>query len=121
MDKGVFFIWYEFGLRKIKDEMIHNIEENVEQALFKAEIFDEILSYSFESENEKIRKNVLIDTRTTDVFLPKTKYLELVGDKNTENTELLVNKKYKEIIIYTTDTKPETIIDIVIINMRIKL
>ncbi len=94
MDEGVFFIWYEFGLRKIKDEMIHNIEENVEQALFKAEIFDEILSYSFEAENEKIRKNVLIDTRTTDVFLPKTKYLELVGDKNTENTELLVNKKY---------------------------
>ncbi len=93
-DEGIITIWYEFGLRKLEDDVTHNMEENVDQIKYKAEIFDEVLSYSFESSNEKIRKTALIDTRTSGVFVPRTKLGELVGNENVDNTDLLVNKKY---------------------------
>ena len=41
-----------------------------------------------------MRKSVLIDTRTKEVFIPKAKYGELVGSDKLQMMDLLVTKKY---------------------------
>ena len=61
---------------------------------FKAVIRNEVLSFSYTSDFEKIRKSLLIDTRTNEVFVPKTKYEEILGRSNLSVTDLLVMKKY---------------------------
>lgn len=93
-DEGSFDVWYDYCLKKVEDDNTLNMDENTSQMKYKVEVFDEVLSYAFTSKNEKIRKGLLIDTRTTEVFVPRAKFAELVGDDKTKNTDLLVNKKY---------------------------
>lgn len=93
-DEGSFDVWYDYCLKKVEDDNTLNMDENTSQMKYKVEVFDEVLSYAFTSKNEKIRKGLLIDTRTTEVFAPRAKFAELVGDDKTKNTDLLVNKKY---------------------------
>lgn len=57
----------------------------------KAVIVDEVLSYSYECGDKKIRKMPIINTRTSDVFLPKSKYNVLTG--NEDEKDLFVAKK----------------------------
>lgn len=91
---GVYHIWYQFSIRKVADETSINIEEDDDSNLkYKAEIFGEIMEYSFSSETEKIRKGILIDTSTAEVFTPKSKFNELLGDEKNNITELLVVKR----------------------------
>ena len=89
-----FDVWYEFCLGKTEDDTSVNMDEGSSQKKYKAEIFDEILSYAFVSKTEKRRKSPLIDTHTSDVFVPRAKYDELVGLDKEKNTDLLVNKKF---------------------------
>ncbi|WP_352398175.1 AAA family ATPase [[Clostridium] aminophilum] len=93
-DKGVFDVWYEFGIRKTVDETAVNMQEDGHVLQQKTEIFDEVLSFAFSSKNEKIRKSPLIDTRSKGVFVPRSKWLELVGRDGEKNTDLLVTKRY---------------------------
>ena len=93
-DEGTFDVWYEFCIGKAEDNTSVNMEENSSQIKYKTEIFDEVLSYAFMSRTEKIRKSPLIDTRTSEVFVPKAKYGELVGAGKDKTTDLLVNKKF---------------------------
>ncbi|MBQ8116933.1 MAG: AAA family ATPase [Lachnospiraceae bacterium] len=93
-DEGTFDAWYEFCLGKAEDDTSLNMEESSSQIKYKAEIFDEILSYAFVSKTEKTRKSSLIDTRTSEVFVPRAKYDELVGTDKEKSTDLLVNKKF---------------------------
>ena len=91
-DEGVFQVWYEFSLGKVHDVMQDNMEGVQKTGKIKAEIYDEVLSYSVKSKDDKVRKGPLIDTRTKDVFIPKVKYQELLGDE--VKTEILVTKKF---------------------------
>ena len=78
--KEVFYdIWYQFSMKRVVDES--EIEENDisnSKIKYKVQIFDEILSFSYTSKEKKIRKNSLIDTRTSEVFIPRSKYIELL-------------------------------------------
>lgn len=93
-NEGVFDVWYDFCLKKVEDENALNMEENSAPIKYKVEIFDEVLSYAFTSKDEKQRKSPLIDTRTTELFVPRAKFAELVGDDKEKNTDLLVDKKF---------------------------
>lgn len=93
-EKALYDIWYQFSMRKVIDES--QIEENdLEgvEAKYKAQIFDEVLSFSYISGEKKIRKSTLIDTRTSEVFLPKSKYNELLEKNNEDIMELLLTKR----------------------------
>ena len=59
----------------------------------KVELFGEVLSFSYESKDEKLRKAPLIDTRTEELFAPRAKRLELVGDEKDNYMDLLVTKR----------------------------
>jgi hypothetical protein len=91
---GKYEAYYELSIKKISEGSSNNIytEHNVSEN-FKTVVFDEVLSYSFENENKKIRKSQLIDTRCTDVFIPESKYNCLIGKDKAKKTDLLVAKK----------------------------
>lgn len=90
-------IWYQFSLRKAEDNDLIDIEvSNTAQPNIRVEIYNEVLSYGFTSKEEKLRKSALIDTRS-EVFVPKTKFVELVGNNKTQNTDLLVTKKLTQV------------------------
>ena len=91
---GAFDVWYDFCLKKVEDDTVLNMDGNSNQKKYRAEICDEVLSFSYTAGDVQQRKTLLIDTRTNEVFLPKTKLVELVGVENSENTDLLVDKKY---------------------------
>lgn len=86
-------VWYELSLRKAKAEESINLNENSRPTKYRVEIFEEVLTYSCLGDRGRTRKNVLIDTRTPDVFIPRTKFKELVGEESANTTDLLVNKK----------------------------
>lgn len=92
--EGIFNIWYQFSIKKTADDSMVNLEEeNSSDMQYKTEIFAEVLEYSFSSETEKIRKGILIDTRTKDVFVPKSKYRELLGKSKSTVTDFMVTKR----------------------------
>lgn len=91
---GEYNVNYEFSIRKDIDETIQNINPNdLGDEKYKATIFDEVLSYSFTSDSEKVRMGPLVDTRTDGVFVPESKYKVLVGTSKKKKTDLLTTKK----------------------------
>ena len=93
-EKALYDIWYQFSMRKVIDES--QIEENELEGVetkYKAQIFDEVLSFSYISDEKKIRKSTLIDTRTSEVFLPRSKYNELLEKNNEDIMELFLTKR----------------------------
>lgn len=87
-------IWYQFSLRKAEDnDSIDTEDSNSAQPHIRVEIYDEILSYGFTNKEEKLRKSALIDTRSEEIFVPKTKFVELVGNDKSQNMNLLVTKR----------------------------
>lgn len=94
----LYHIWYEFGIRKMEDDAVFNLQENdAEVTTYKTEIYNEVLSYACLNGAEKVRKGALIDTRTEEVFIPRSKYSEFVGNDKTEAMNLLVAKKYAQV------------------------
>ena len=74
-------VWYQFSMRKVIDESATSSDETTNaNVTTKVEMFDEVLSFSYESKTDKMRKAPLIDTRTDELFAPKAKMQELVGD-----------------------------------------
>ncbi len=86
--------FYEFKLSAEKIEASQNIvlEEN-EEIHYKPVISGEILSYSYESKDVKIRKSPLIDTNSQKIFTPVNKYSCLVGKNKEVAMNLMVDKK----------------------------
>ena len=84
---------YEFWIVKDDGLLLQNIDgiENDEER-YGVRLFNEVLSYGYESPEEKCRMGALIDTRKG-IFLPQTKYDCLVGKDKETDTELLVAKK----------------------------
>ena len=89
-------VWYQFGLKKATDEPVSNAEEELSTnatTTTRVELFDEVLSFSYETKEEKLRKAPLIDTRVDELFAPKAKLVELVGDDKEQYMDLLVTKR----------------------------
>ena len=77
-----------------KTEAAQNMDINEHLDIqYKAVIKDELLSYSYEDENAKIRKSPLIDTASSKVFAPAGKYACLIGKDKNQAMELMVAKK----------------------------
>lgn len=90
----VYNVWYQFSLRQAVDEVTASVnDETVTNTTTKVELFDEILSFSYASKKAKMRKAPLIDTRAEELFAPKAKMLELVGDQKEKYMDLLVTKR----------------------------
>ena len=86
--------WYQFSIRKVIDENTVSVDEAANaNTTTKVEMFDEVLSFSCESKTDKMRKAPLIDTRTDELFVPKAKMQELVGDDKENYMDLLVTKR----------------------------
>lgn len=88
----IYTAWYQFSVRKVIDESVASSDETT-NTITKVEMFDEVLSFSYESKNDKMRKAPLIDTRTDELFAPKAKMQELVGDDKEKYMDLLVTKR----------------------------
>lgn len=93
-EEVVYNVWYQFSMRKVIDETIVSIDEAAyTNDKTKVEMFDEVLSFSYESKVDKMRKAALIDTRTDELFVPKAKVQELIGDNKEKYMDLLVTKR----------------------------
>ena len=90
---GTYHAIYSFSLRKEKDETVQNSTTDAETASYRACLFNEELKCSFESESEKIRLSPLMDTKTDEIFIPRSKYRLLVGAGKSIATDLLVAKR----------------------------
>lgn len=89
-DESEYSVEYEFSIRKEVDESEHNLEETEETDVnYKTVLFDEVLSYSYRSKEKKLQKQPFVDTRTEDVFVPKTKYSLFIGDDKKTESNLL--------------------------------
>lgn len=88
-------VFYEVSLRRELDHTEHNTEQPSLEESYKAVLFDEVLSYSYECEDKKARLSPVIDTRTADdvVFLPAAKYQVIIGRNKETATSLLVAKR----------------------------
>lgn len=93
--KCAYSVFYEVKLRREPDRTEHNTEQPSIEEKFKAALFDEVLSYSYECEDNKIRLSPIIDTRTADdtIFSPASKCKTIVGKDKELITGLLVEKK----------------------------
>ena len=94
-NKGrVFNATYEFSLMKDNENFLQNIENSeLKDNQYEVRLFNEVLSYAYESESEKSRLSPLIDTRKAIVFVPQVKLDCLVGKDKEILTELVVAKR----------------------------
>ena len=94
-DGSVYSVFYEVSLRREFNQIEHNTELTSVEETYKAVLFDEVLSYSYEFGDDKVRLSPVIDTRTAEdiVFLPATKYQIIIGKDKETTTNLLVAKQ----------------------------
>lgn len=88
-------VFYEVSLCRNLDHTDHNTEQLSIDESYKAALFNEVLSYSYEHGNKKIRLSPIIDTRTSEnvVFAPAAKYRSIIGKSKESSTSLLVAKQ----------------------------
>ena len=92
---SVYSAFYQLNLRRDIDSTEHNTDQLSYDEHYKAVIFDELLSSSYECAEKKVRLSRVIDTRTNEdvVFVPDAKYHSLVGGDKETLTSLLVAKQ----------------------------
>lgn len=91
---GKYEVFYEFHLRKEENTQEQNLDvDPVREKRTMAVISDEILSYSFDDGQERLRKSPLIDTRTDQAFVPVAKYECLIGKEKDKMVNLLVSRQ----------------------------
>lgn len=88
-----FNVVYELSFKKEEDDSTVNTDGTVSAGHYKLVVFDEVLSFSSQSENGKTMMQPLIDTRRDETFGPKTKYDILIGKNKSVFTDLIVAKK----------------------------
>jgi len=94
----VYNAWYQFSLRKVQDENVVSVDDGANiNTVTKVEISEEVLSFSYETKTDKMRKAPLIDTRTDELFSPKAKMQELIGDDKEKYMDLLVTKRLTKV------------------------
>lgn len=91
----VYSALYEANLRREAGHTEHNTDQPSSEESYKAVIADEVLSYSCEFGGKKIRFSPVIDTRTAKdtVFLPASKYREIIGKSKENLVSLLAAKQ----------------------------
>lgn len=91
----IYSVFYEVSLCRALNHIEHNTEQLSIDESYRAVLSDEVLSYSYECENKKVRRSPVIDTRTSKdiVFLPDVKYQSLIGKNKETMTSLLVAKQ----------------------------
>ena len=91
---GKYQAYYDFKLKAEKIEASQNLGvQPSEETHHKAVISGEVLGYSYEDEKTKIRKGALIDTTSSKVFTPASKYTCLLGKDKDLAMNLMVDKK----------------------------
>lgn len=86
--------FYDFKLKAEVIETAQNLAiSDGEEVHYRPVITEELLSYSYEDEQTKVRKSPLIDTSTPKVFVPVGKYNCLIGKDKDKAMDLLVEKK----------------------------
>lgn len=88
-------VFYEVSLRRDLNQTENNTEQPSIYESYIAVVFDEVLSYSYECEDVKIRLSPVVDTRTSEdaVFIPAAKYQSIIGKDKETTTSLLVAKQ----------------------------
>ncbi|MDO4292753.1 MAG: AAA family ATPase [Eubacteriales bacterium] len=92
--------FYEVSLRRELNSMGHNTEIPSIDEGYRAVLFDEVLAYSYENKDLKVRLSPVIDTRAAEdaVFLPAAKYQSIIG----KDKEVLKNLFVAKQIAYAT-------------------
>ena len=86
--------YYDFKLRSEKAETPQNLEiQTSDETRHKAVIAEEVLGYAYEDENIKIRKGALVDTASSRIFAPVSKYNCLIGKDKELAMDLMVARK----------------------------
>lgn len=87
-------VFYEFCIKKEEDVTGQNSDITTgTKEKYKTVVYDEVISYSYESKSKKMRKSTLIDTRTDELFLPAPKRECLIGNDKKLKLYLLVTKR----------------------------
>ena len=93
-DIGEYQAFYDFELRAERIESPQNMAvSSSEEPHYGAVIAAEVLSYSYEDSQIKVRKSPLIDTASTKVFAPAGKYSCMIGKDKEVAMNLMVDKK----------------------------
>ena len=91
-EKGIYEIYYDFSLKRTKSIIEPNISVDNSNPTLKAQIYNEILTYSFSGKDRKIRKSTFIDTSSEGVFSPAGKYELLFGKDKEVKKSLILSK-----------------------------
>lgn len=62
--KTAYCVNYGLKLRKVQDHSDQNTDLGIAENRYRAEIFDEVLSYFYQNEAVKVRMQTMVDTRT---------------------------------------------------------
>lgn len=90
-NNGTYEVYYDFSLKAAKSIVEPNMPIGDTATTIKAQIYDEVLSYSFTSDTLKMRKSIFIDTSSDGIFSPAGKYELLFGkDKELKKNLLLL-------------------------------
>ena len=99
-DAAIYHAWYEFSIRadEVPDEepSAHDKDAFISNPKLKATIYNECLKFQYTDDSTRLRMAPLIDARNGKVFLPRSRYIELVGSDKKTATELLVASKLSE-------------------------
>ena len=99
-ENAQYHVWYEFCIRRDlrqEDFVPHSIDGSMEaESKYKVTIFDECLRFQYCDENVRIRMGALIDTKNGEIFLPRSRYVELVGSEKKTVTDIMVAYKLAE-------------------------
>ena len=89
---------YSLSIRRDENDTAGNaLTADPDSESYKVTLFDEVLSYSYEGDGVKLPNRPVIDTRTDDVFVPKSKFEALVGKSKSVYTDLIVAKKLSSV------------------------
>ena len=90
-NNGTYEVYYDFSLKAAKSIAEPNMPIGDTATTIKAQIYDEVISYSFTSDTLKMRKSIFIDTSSDGIFSPAGKYELLFGkDKELKKNLLLL-------------------------------
>lgn len=93
---NTYTVIYSLVLMREEDQDNGNSEDITSEKKYKVVVSEELLRCQTKDSKGKLRLGRIIDTNTSDVFVPKSKYKVLVGGSKSVATDLLVSKKISQ-------------------------
>jgi AAA15 family ATPase/GTPase len=93
---NTYTVIYSLVLMREEDQDNGNSEDITSEKKYKVAVSEELLRCQTKDSKGKLRLGRIIDTNTSDVFVPKSKYKVLVGGSKSVATDLLVSKKISQ-------------------------